>query len=215
LIWRPEILGMTPNKMHFIGLTGGVGSGKSVCLRYLSDKYNAAVLSTDDLARKLSDAGEPVNEKIHERFRDYDVFLPDGNMDRPAMAKLIMNDRDLRTALDDIIHPAVIEKIMGLRDILEADGREFFFVESAILIESGFFRNVDESWLVYAPVEIRRARLKETRGYSDQRIDAMLKAQLSYDDYLKYCSEVIKNGGSVEEMQESVDRAIEHLRRSK
>ncbi len=198
--------------MHKIGITGGVGAGKSMVLSYLEQRYGAVVIRTDELARDLVLAGTELNVQLHRDFPE-EVFLPDGNMDRAAMAHLIYTDPEERERLDALIHPAVKTEVMNIMEKLEDEGEtEIFILEAALLIEEHYDQILDELWYIDADPEIRRERLRESRGYSDEKINGIMKSQLSEEEFSKACDAVISNNRSKEETYQEIDEEIKRIR---
>ncbi|MCR5469085.1 MAG: dephospho-CoA kinase [Lachnospiraceae bacterium] len=198
--------------MRFIGITGGVGAGKSFILRYLEDAYNARVLLTDEIAHYLMEPGTECYEELLGVFGEDDVYLEDGTFDKKALASVIFNDDEKREALNRIVHPAVKREVLRLSDEeRKANEHELLIVEAALLIEEHYDEICDELWYVYTSEENRRARLKETRGYSDEKIDDIFASQLGEDEYRKSCKKVIDNNNDKEKVKEDIDRIMAEL----
>ena len=197
--------------MHFIGITGGVGAGKSAILKYLSERDDTAVVLADDLARELMRKGTAVYRQITDTFGEISVCGADGELDRKLLSGKVFSDPKNREKINAIVHPAVKDEILRLRAEYEKEGFSFFFLEAALLIEEGYQKICDELWYVYTSVDTRRARLKETRGYTDERIDAILASQLSEEEYRENCSRVIDNNGTKEDAIRAVADFIEEL----
>lgn len=107
------------------------------------------------------------------------------------------------------MHPAVKVFLMEKLEEARKEGNvDFFFVEAALLIEGGYGALVDEMWYIYASEEVRRKRLKEARGYSDEKITAIMQKQLAEEDFRKNCSFVIDNSGSLEESCRQIDKRL-------
>lgn len=135
--------------------------------------------------------------------------MPDGSIDRHAMAERIFRDETLLAAVNGLVHPAVRAYI--LRQIDEERQRgsvDFFFLEAALLIECGYDAIVDEMWYVYADVEQRRKRLRAGRGYSDEKIDSILAAQMSDQDYRSQCDFVLDNSRDVTYAYDQIDKKM-------
>ncbi len=197
-----------------IGITGGVGAGKSMVLSYLEDKYQAYVIRSDELARDLVLVGSELNVKLHQEFPE-ELFLPDGNMDRAAMAQLIYQNPEEREHLDSLIHPAVKQEIMETMDDLEESGEvEIFIVEAALLIEERYDQILDELWYIDADEEVRAARLRESRGYSDEKIRGIMKNQLSREEFIQNTDALIHNNGEKQETYQEIDEAVDRVRRT-
>lgn len=182
--------------MKVIGITGGVGAGKSSILNYIKDNYRAEIIIADDLAKSLCQKGEMCFGPLVNLLGE-EVIGADGEIDRTKMASMIFDNDFLREKVNLIIHPSVkkyiCDRIEHLRESRELD---FLFIEAALLIEDGYKEIVDEMWYIYTDVSVRRARLKESRGYSDAKIDSILKSQLSDSDFRANSDFVIDNSKS-------------------
>lgn len=186
--------------MKVIGITGGVGAGKSLLLAYLEEKYGACVVRTDELAQELIRPGTDLNGSLQELFRGENAFDPEGRLIRTRAAELIFKDPTLRARMNDLIHPAVkAELIRQIADRKKEGRTPYFVVEAALLIEDGYKKICDELWYIYADENRRRDRLRKSRGYSDEKINAIFASQLSEELFRRNCTHVIDNSGSVEE----------------
>ena len=186
--------------MRFIGITGGVGAGKSTVLSLLEKNYNCKVVLADELAASLMTPGHDTYERVIRLPWDRDILNHDGTIDRAQMAASMYSNDDLRELVNSIVHPAVEFEILNqVSKAREEHKIEYFFFEAALLIECGYGRLVDELWYIFATPEIRRVRLKETRGYSDVRIDRMFESQRSDEEFRTQCQVVIDNSGSTAE----------------
>ena len=128
------------------------------------------------------------------------------------MAAAIFGDPELLAAVNGLIHPAVREMIEAEIEKERAAGvRDFFFVEAALLIECGYDEVVDEMWYIYCDLDERRRRLKASRGYSDEKIDSILKSQLSHEAFLAGTDVMIDNSGTPQESFAAIDREMARL----
>lgn len=198
--------------MRFIGITGGVGAGKSQVLSILEEMCNCRIVYADELAASLmlpeSDneesllGGSSVLSYIAELKWPTSVVDDEGYLDRSLMAKYMYADPTLRQAVDDIVHPAVREAVLEMvAEEKHKDEVDYFFLEAALLIEAGYKGVCDELWYIYADDSVRRSRLKESRKYSDERITGMFEAQLSDEEFRRYCDVVIDNSGDIGELR--------------
>ncbi len=194
-----------------IGITGGAGSGKTEVLSYLKDKTRCRIFYSDEEARKLYDPGNKVFERIKETAGD-DILDADGRLDKEKFSARLFSDAMLRDRINSIVHPAVEELILDNMALERAEGkRDFFFVEAALLIECGYEEVLDEIWYVYASEDTRRVRLRESRAYSDVKIQDIFASQLSDEEYRKHCARIIDNDGSIEAMHDSVDNILKEV----
>lgn len=185
--------------MRFIGITGGVGSGKSAVLNLLKSNYNCKIIVADELAKELEKKGNVCYEKLVDLLGE-EILDEEGQIDYSKMSKMIYEDGDLLERVNEIVHPAVEQEIMSIVEDARASGRfDYVFLEAALLIECGYNSTVDEMWYVYAPEDQRIARLKETRGYSDEKIQRIMDSQLSEEEFRNNSDFVIDNSGTVKE----------------
>ena len=125
------------------------------------------------------------------------------------MAARVFADKSLLEAVNAMIHPAVKQAILQIiRDEKEAARRDYLFIEAALLIEDGYAEIVDELWYIHTEEEVRRQRLKASRGYTDEKIDSILREQLSEEEFYGHCHYVIENSGSLERVYEQLDKKL-------
>ena len=184
--------------MKVIGITGGVGSGKSLILNYIKDHYNCEIIMADDLAKDLCKKGELCYKPL-VKLLGKDVLGTDEEIDRSVMAQKIFSDDSLRTGVNNIIHPGVKKFILKRIAYLRRNKtKDFLFIEAALLIEDGYKDIVDELWYIYTDKAVRRERLKESRGYSDEKIDSIMASQLSEEEFRLNSDFEIDNSGDSE-----------------
>ena len=187
--------------MKIIGITGGVGAGKSEVLRLIKNMCSCIIVTADDLARSLEVRGEVCYEPL-VALLGKKVLAEDGQIDPKKMARMIFADgaEELLQGVNAIVHPAVKKRILSMIDeARSAKSADYFFIEAALLIEDGYDAIVDEMWYIHADEDVRRSRLKSSRGYSDEKIDDIIKSQNSDAVFRKYCSVVIDNSGTLED----------------
>lgn len=197
------------SRMKFIGITGGVGAGKSKILNYIKSHYRCEIYLADEAAHLVKIPGTECYRALVELLGK-EILAADGQIDKPAMADKIFKDPALLQKVNNIIHPAV--KNYLLRKYEEAKKKEdveLFFVEAALLIECGYGQLVDEMWYIYAKESVRRARLEKLRGYSEEKIKQIMGQQLSEEDFRKKCDFVIDNSGSFEETRRQIEKKLE------
>ena len=195
--------------MKFIGITGGVGAGKSEILSYLGKKTGVRVMLADEIAHELMEAGTDCYKCLRQTFNDEDIWNSDGSFNREKLAKVIFSDKIKRDIMNSIVHPAVKEYVIRQQEYEKERGElSLLVLEAALLIEEHYDKICDELWYIYTSEENRRDRLKASRGYSDEKIDNIFKSQLSEEEYRKYCAVVIDNNGSVEAAFEQIDKAL-------
>lgn len=199
-------------ELKVLGITGGVGAGKSTVLSYLEQKYHARVIQADEVGRLLQTPGHACYDRIVETFG---AAILDGqkNLRRDVLASLVFGDPALLQKLNEIVHPAVKAYIMI--EIERERGREiapFFVVEAALLLEDRYDLICDEIWYVYASEQTRIDRLMRSRGYSEERARSIMKNQMSIEEYRRQCKIVIDNDSDfIENTYGQIDKGlIEH-----
>jgi dephospho-CoA kinase len=195
--------------MKFIGITGGVGAGKSAILSYLADRPGVRVMLADEIAHELMEPQTVCGQKIAEAFAEEDIFSGDGSFDRGRLAACIFQDTAKREVLNGIVHPAVKEYVFEQLEEERQKGQlSFLFLEAALLIEEHYDAICDELWYIYTNEANRRARLIAARGYSEEKIDGIFKSQLSEESYRAHCQVVIDNNGTLEQTLEQIDKSL-------
>ncbi len=194
--------------MRSIGITGGVGSGKSVVLDYLRDHYGARLIVADEVARQLEEPGAACYNKLLELLGE-EVLASNGYFDNKKFAAAIFSDEKKLAAVNAIVHPEVKKYILLEMEKEEKKGCRYFVVEAALLIEEHYDEVLDELWYIFVPEEIRRGRLKVSRGYSDEKIDSIFAAQLPEQEFRNHCRYVIDNGSELSETYKQIDELIE------
>ena len=191
--------------MRIIGVTGGVGAGKSEVLNYLAERYDAEIFRLDDVARQLQMPGGEIYKAMME-LGGRQVLDKDGQLDRKLFAEKMYRDKALREAINEMVHPAVKDEVRRLIAEAEERGCPLCVIEAALLLDDHYGEICDELWYIYASEETRKARLKETRGYSDKLIKRIMKSQLSEEAFRSGCDVLIDNDGEFDLTKEQIDR---------
>ena len=198
--------------MKFIGITGGVGAGKSAILSYLAKKPDTRVMLADEIAHDLMEPGTDCYRVIEEVFGTEDIFLPEGGLDRSKLASVIFADATKRQQMNGIVHPAVKEYVkQTAREEREAGKLKLLVLEAALLIEEHYDEICDELWYIYTREDIRQQRLIDSRGYSVEKVQQIFASQLKEDAYRSHCRVVIDNNGSVEDSFSQIDEALRNM----
>lgn len=196
--------------MKVIGITGGIGAGKSEVLRFFEQKQGAVVCQADLVARNLEKKGTICYRQIAEHFGE-DILQDNGRIDRGKLAEVVFADPAELEVLNAIVHPAVKKRI--LRMIREAQKAEksLFVLEAALLLEDHYDEICDEVWYIYAEDHVRKRRLKLSRGYSDQKIEAIFRSQKSRDEFLRFCDRAVDNSGNFDDTCAQLEAMIAAL----
>lgn len=194
--------------MKIIGITGGVGAGKTQVLSYIGEHYNCRIIRADETAHFLYEKGQACYQALvgllGERILD-----ENGSIDKKKMAELIFRDKAMLEQVNAIVHPAVKNYILGQisyeKEKKEAD---YFFIEAALLIEERYDEIADELWYIHTDADIRKRRLAQSRQYSEQKITDIMKGQLNETEFRRHCQRVIVNNGNLEETYQQINRIM-------
>ncbi len=194
--------------MRVIGITGGVGAGKSEVLAYLEGRRDSRVIMADRVAHELEEPGQACYEPL-KVLLGVEILDAAGKIDRQKMAVRIFGDGELLRKVNRIVHPAVKAYLTEQIEKERADGRlSWLFIEAALLIEEGYAEILDGLWYIHADEEVRRQRLRHTRGYTDEKIDAILQKQLTAQAFRRHCGVVIENNGTLESVYTQIDKEL-------
>lgn len=194
--------------MLLVGLTGGIGSGKSTVARMLAE-HGAVVLDADALAREAVDPGTPGLDVVIARFGDA-VLATDGSLDRTALAGVVFADDDARADLEAIVHPEV-RRAIAETVAAHADTDDVVVVDSPLLIETGAHEAFPVVVVVTAAVDQRVARLVR-RGMAEDDVRARMAAQMPLEEKAGYADVVLDNDGALDDLEALVDRLWSDLR---
>jgi dephospho-CoA kinase len=197
--------------MLVAGLTGGIGSGKSTFAALLAER-GAHVIDADQLGRDALRPGQPAWHSVVDTFGDEILSPGTMNIDRKRLAEMVFSDPPKLTALNAITHPVIMA---GIADELERmrDTDEIVILDAALIVELGLTDVVDVVIVVATRDELRRARLAETRGMSDEDISGRMAAQAPTDDLIAKADIVVRNDGSLEALVAEADRVYTELER--
>ena len=188
---------------------GGVGSGKSVILNYLKEKYKAEIIGMDETAHELYRPGEKGFAAVRELLGD-EVVAPDGTLDRKKMADILYREPALLDRLNGVIHPLVYQETEDRAKAFVRKAAEAGAPEPLVVIETALPKKEKsdifaEVWYVYTPKEIRKLRLMRDRGYSEERVREIMSRQMSDAEYSAIADWILENDGSLEEVCRKVD----------
>lgn len=186
-----------------IGLTGGIGSGKSVVTQML-ERRGAAVVDGDRIARELVEPGQPALAAIVKRFGEQ-VLRPDGTLDRGGLAALVFSDPEALAALNAIMLPRIAQRTREMVDLAEAQGVRVLVQDLPLLVETGQQRQFDAVIVVQAPRDLRLDRLVR-RGMTRQDALARMQAQATDEQRRAVADFLIDNGGELGDTEAQVDQ---------
>jgi dephospho-CoA kinase len=195
-------------KHWILGITGGVGCGKSAVLSILEKEYGAYVIQADIVAHELMEPGQTSYNAIVDHFGQ-DILSEDGHIDRKALGSIVFSNEEKLALLNSLTHPAVKQEI---RNRIAESQNYFIVIEAALLLEDHYDEICDEIWYVYAEKEVRFERLAASRGYSREKSQAMMDNQMSEEELRRRCQTVIDNSGSLEVTRKLLESALQERR---
>lgn len=193
--------------MRVIGVTGGVGSGKSFVLNYIEEHFDARVVKADDVGHLLMMPGQACYEPVIRLFGDW-IVNEDGSLNRETIAQIVFEKKDMLEKLDQIIHPAVKKYIIREIERSKKEETEFFFIEAALLLEDNYDEIYDEMWYIYCEKEVRMERLRRDRGYSEEKARRVMENQLSEDEFEARCDFLLYNDEDVAHTYLQIERRM-------
>ncbi|MGH2663518.1 MAG: dephospho-CoA kinase [Actinomycetota bacterium] len=195
--------------MILVGLTGGLGTGKSTVARMLAER-GAVVVDADELARRALDPGTPAFQQVRDLFGEA-VLTPQGDIDRTALARVVFADQEKRRALESITHPEVFRRLMEtLAAHRETDDVVVF--DAPLIVETGFHQASDVVVVVTAPLEQQVARVARDRGMDEEEARARIAVQSSPEERESVAHVVIRNDGDLQSLERQVAKLWEDLR---
>ena len=197
--------------MITIGITGGVGCGKSKILEYIKDNYNCLIITADDVANRLKEPGEACYEPLIKLLGE-GILDKDGFIDKKKMAAEIFASDYLLEKVNSIIHPAVKDYILDVKESEEKAGKyDYLFIEAALLIECGYNEYVDQMWYIFTDESIRIQRLIDSRGYSKEKINSIMDTQLSEEQFRAGSDFCIDNSRTLKETYSQIKNKMKEL----
>ncbi len=194
--------------MISVGLTGGIGSGKSEVAK-LWEKRGATVLFADDLAKKLMVTSSEVRKQLTKTFGE-DVYDKSGQLNKPFLIREAF-EKNRVEELNAIVHPAVYAETERLMGEARRQGCKVFVKEAALLLNNGRPENLDKIVLVDAPQELRVKRVSERDGVSEDEVIARIKKQPDFSRLHHLCDYIIENDGDYLHLREEADRVFDRI----
>ena len=183
--------------MNIIGITGGIGTGKSTVLRMLETDFHAFVIEADKVAHDLMLPDQPVYNLIKDTFSEEalysELFFPDRTINRATLSKIVFSDSNKLALLNAIVHPAVKDYILFQIKLQSEKEVRLFVIEAALLIEDGYKEICDELWYIYSSEDTRIKRLMTGRGYTREHCESVINNQSSDEFYRMNCDHIIDN----------------------
>jgi dephospho-CoA kinase len=190
--------------MRVIGLTGGIGTGKSSVSRLLREK-GVTVIDADEATRAVQSRGSEGLRRLVDEF-GASILTSDGELDRGRLAAVAFADPEARRRLNAIVHPLVREWMADRQMAAEAQGLPHVVLDIPLLFESRGVAGFDDVILVYAPEEVALGRLVEQRGMSEEQARARIAAQMPIEEKRELAQHVIDNTGTLQQLRAQTER---------
>lgn len=194
---------------YILGLTGNIASGKTTAGLTLLELGAFSYTDADQVVHELYLPGQPLVARLAEAF-GHGVVAPDGGVDRRALGELVFNDRDSLTRLETLVHPAVQTALVARLRGIPADG--VGVLDAIKLVEGGYAPLCHAVWVVTCPEAVQLRRLVEQRGLTPEEARARLAAQPALAPKLAAATEVIDNGGSLDDLRQQIVAAWQRFR---
>ncbi|MFR5857677.1 MAG: dephospho-CoA kinase [Clostridia bacterium] len=192
--------------MKIIGLTGGIGTGKSTVSAYLAQK-GCKIIDADLISHQMTEAGSPCLAEIKAAFGE-DVFLRDGNLDRKKVGRLVFADATKKKTLEQIITRRVIEKTLRILQDCRAQQEDLVVLDAPLLFECGMQRYTDETWLVVCRTETRLRRIAARDGLAEEDIQKRIANQMSTEQKEKLADYIIDNSRDLAWLYAQIDTLL-------
>ncbi len=192
-----------------IGLTGGIGSGKSTVSQYLAE-LGAVILDADKVGHE---AFKPNTQTWHEVVAAFgkQIVTPSGEIDRKKLGEIVFSHPESLSRLNQIMHPRMYDMMQAQIEEYRRQGVDVVVLEAAILIEANWTSLVDEVWVTVAPEAVVLERLKQQRGLEEEQTLARIRTQLSSEERVKHADVIINNDGDLNEVKAKVKELWEKL----
>lgn len=195
-----------------IGITGGIGSGKSYILSIMEQRFGCLILEADRIAWELEEPSGFCYPAILQTF-GREILDLDGRIQRQKLGRIVFSNREKLMQLNQIVHPAVKKTIQQkIRLSQQKQPNRDIVIEAALLLEERYDKICDAIWYIYSDMEVRKKRLKEQRGYSEEKIAAVMANQLSDEIFRKQCNYIIENNTTEEELIKQIESCLKKSR---
>lgn len=201
---------MRQNNMKIIGITGGVGAGKSTVLDYLREQFHAYVIQADQVGHQVMEPGEICYSQVIALFGEH-ILKKDKTIDRKAVSDVVFGNEEKLKKLNGIIHPAVRQSVLEEIQLQKEKKTAIVVVEAALLLEEHYEKFCDKVWYVHTDREIRISRLMENRGYSREKSESIISSQAPDEYFAKHADYIIWNNGDIKDTWLQVEEGIRLL----
>ena len=200
------------NKVKVVGLTGGIGTGKSTAAEYLKKK-GFAHIDADQIGRDITADGSPMLLVLDGIFgptgeygvEGFDILREDGSLDRKALASIVFTDMNKKLKLDEVMFKAIIAETKRLVEVYSQDEHVGLLIDAPLLFEAGLDKECDLVLLIVADMDVRIHRVCARDGATEQEVRNRINSQMSDEEKISRSHVVVDNSGSLEELEEQLE----------
>ena len=200
------------NKVRVVGLTGGIGTGKSTAAEYLKKK-GFAHIDADQIGRDITADGSPMLLVLDGIFgptgeygvEGFDILREDGSLDRKALASIVFTDMNKKLKLDEVMFKAIIAETKRLVEVYSQDDPVGILIDAPLLFEAGLDKECDLVLLIVADMDVRIHRVCARDGATEQEVRNRINSQMSDEEKISRSHVVVDNSGSLEELEEQLE----------
>ena len=196
--------------MKIIGLTGGIGSGKSTVARSLQ-KHGFPIVDADLIAREIVEPGQPALAELAKEFGE-DILNADGSLDRGLLASRAFTNKDTTQRLNDITHPRINQRTQELFDEARENGAEAVIYDMPLLIDKGLHKDMDATIVVHAAEHVRLERLTTKRGLDVDDVRRRINAQIDDETRKQHADILLDNNGTEEDLTKQIAQAVDKIK---
>ncbi|MDK4290897.1 dephospho-CoA kinase [Corynebacterium pseudodiphtheriticum] len=196
--------------MKIIGLTGGIGSGKSTVARILQE-HGFPIVDADLIAREIVEPGQPALAELAKEFGE-DILNADGSLDRGLLASRAFTTKDTTQRLNDITHPRINQRTQELLDEARENGAEAVIYDMPLLIDKGLHKDMDATIVVHAAEHVRLERLTTKRGLDVDDVRRRINAQIDDETRKQHADILLDNNGTEEDLTQQIAQAVDKIK---
>ena len=196
--------------MKIIGLTGGIGSGKSTVARALNE-HGYPIVDADHIAREIVEPGQPALQELAEEF-GADILDADGVLDRGLLASRAFTNKDTTQRLNNITHPRINQRTQELFDEARENGAEAVIYDMPLLIDKGLHKDMDATIVVHAAEHVRLERLTTKRGLDADDVRRRINAQIDDETRKQHADILLDNNGTEEDLNKQIAQAVDKIK---
>lgn len=196
--------------MKIIGLTGGIGSGKSTVARSLQE-HGFPIVDADVIAREIVEPGQPALAELTKEFGE-DILNADGSLDRGLLASRAFTNKDTTQRLNNITHPRINQRTQELFDEARENGAEAVIYDMPLLIDKGLHKDMDATIVVHAAEHVRLERLTTKRGLDVDDVRRRINAQIDDETRKQHADILLDNNGTEEDLTKQIAEAVDKIK---